>query len=153
MKKLVVTAIAAALSVAMVAGCASKEQTGAVIGGLAGGLLGSQFGGGNGQIAAVLVGTLAGTMIGSSVGRYMDQQDEAKLAQSLEYDKTNQTSGWTNPDTGNSYQVTPTQTTFPQSAQGQPCREFTMTANIGGKPQETYGTACRQADGSWKIVQ
>lgn len=35
--------------------------------------------------------------------------------------------------------------------QGTPCREYYMTANIGGKKEQVYGTACRQADGSWKI--
>jgi hypothetical protein len=32
------------------------------------------------------------------------------------------------------------------------CREFEQTVVIDGKPQNAYGTACRQADGSWKIV-
>ena len=32
------------------------------------------------------------------------------------------------------------------------CREYTSTATVGGRPVETYGTACRQPDGSWKIV-
>ena len=47
--------------------------------------------------------------------------------------------------------VTPTATHL--SANEQPCREFTTTVNIGGQPQQGYGTACRQADGSWKIQQ
>ena len=151
MKRVMVTVLAAALSIAAVAGCASKEQTGAVIGGVAGGLLGSQFGSGTGQVAAVLVGTLAGTMIGASVGRYMDEQDKAKLAQTMEYNRTNQTAQWVNPDTHDSYAVTPTKTYT--NADGTPCREFTMNADVGGKTQQVYGTACRQADGSWKVVQ
>lgn len=32
------------------------------------------------------------------------------------------------------------------------CREYTATATIDGRPIPTYGTACRQPDGSWRIV-
>ncbi len=32
------------------------------------------------------------------------------------------------------------------------CREFTSTIIIDGVEQAAYGTACRQSDGSWKIV-
>lgn len=41
----------------------------------------------------------------------------------------------------------------PAVAEPQPyCREYTSTANINGKPVQTYGTACRQPDGTWRIV-
>jgi surface antigen len=33
-----------------------------------------------------------------------------------------------------------------------PCREYTLDAKIGGKTEQIYGTACRQADGSWLVV-
>jgi hypothetical protein len=32
------------------------------------------------------------------------------------------------------------------------CREYSRTVTIGGKKQESYGTACMQPDGSWKIA-
>ncbi len=148
-----IAVMALLLGITLIGGCASKEQTGAVIGGVAGGVLGSQVGGGQGRTLAIIVGTLAGTMIGSTVGRYMDQQDRMQMAQALEANRTNQTTAWKNPDTGDSYAVTPVKTTYPSGAESQPCREFTMTADVGGKPQKMYGTACRQPDGSWKIVQ
>ena len=31
------------------------------------------------------------------------------------------------------------------------CREYTQTVAIGGVTQQGHGTACLQADGSWKI--
>jgi surface antigen len=46
--------------------------------------------------------------------------------------------------------VTPTQTF--QTQDGRYCREYTADARIGGRVQQTYGTACRQPDGSWQIV-
>lgn len=32
------------------------------------------------------------------------------------------------------------------------CREYTSSATIAGKKQPTFGTACRQPDGSWRII-
>jgi len=36
---------------------------------------------------------------------------------------------------------------------GQTCREYQSTGSVGGRLQQTYGTACLQPDGSWRIVQ
>ena len=69
----------------------------------------------------------------------------------LETNKVGQTSTWKNPDSGNSGTVTPTRTF--ENATKQYCREYTQTVQVGGKTERAYGTACRQADGSWKIVQ
>lgn len=33
------------------------------------------------------------------------------------------------------------------------CREYTQRVNIGNHVEESYGTACQQPDGSWKIVK
>jgi len=30
--------------------------------------------------------------------------------------------------------------------------EYRTAATLAGEPRETYGTACRQPDGSWQIV-
>ena len=35
---------------------------------------------------------------------------------------------------------------------GQTCREYQTTMMINGAPQPTYGTACLQPDGTWRIV-
>ena len=32
------------------------------------------------------------------------------------------------------------------------CREYNATSTIGGRRQNTYGTACMQPDGSWEIM-
>jgi len=33
------------------------------------------------------------------------------------------------------------------------CREYQSTTQINGRPQQVYGTACRQPDGSWRVVE
>ena len=35
----------------------------------------------------------------------------------------------------------------------QTCREYQSTTTIDGRPQNTYGTACLQPDGTWQIVR
>ncbi|MFQ5535340.1 MAG: hypothetical protein ACE5EM_11030 [Sphingomonadales bacterium] len=37
-------------------------------------------------------------------------------------------------------------------ASDQYCREYTTEIIINGEPQEAYGQACRQEDGTWKIM-
>jgi surface antigen len=148
--------IALALSGAVaVTGCASNqyqgqnEQAGMVIGGVLGGLLGNQVKGhGAGRTAAVITGTLAGAYIGGSIGRSMDAVDRMRTGATLEGVRTGVPSSWRNPDTGNVYTVTPTKT---YETQGGPCREYSIDAMIGGRKEQVYGTACRQADGSWQI--
>ena len=75
---------------------------------------------------------------------------ERTADQALETNPTGQSSTWNNPDSGNSGTFTPTRTSYTDS--GQPCREYQQTVTIGGETQPAYGTACRQADGSWHIV-
>jgi len=135
-------------------GCATNqgpnEQAGMVIGGVLGGVLGHQVGGGTGRTAATIIGTIVGANIGGNVGHNMDDTDRMKAAATLETTRTGVTSTWHNPDTGYDYEFTPTNTYETDTG---PCREYTMDAEIGGKTQQVYGTACRQPDGSWAIVQ
>jgi surface antigen len=140
------------LSLAML-GCtapATQEQSGMVIGGLLGGLLGSQAGQGDGRTAAIILGTVVGSNIGGNVGRSMDETDRLKTAHALETVRTGVPSRWVNPDTRNQYTVVPTRTY--DTASSGPCREYTVDAVIGGKREKVVGTACRQADGSWRTV-
>ena len=137
------------LSFMMLTGCdnINKQDIGMVTGGVAGGLIGSQFGNGTGQLIAIGAGTLAGALIGGAIGKNMDAKDQMKAEQALEKAPTGQSVSWQNPDSGKEYTVKPIRTYHKKN---QPCREYTMTANVAGKMQTVYGTACRQADGSWK---
>lgn len=127
----------------------SKQTQGAVAGGVIGGLLGSTVGDGRGTIWATAAGTLIGALAGAHVGRQLDDRDRYYTGQTLETAPTGATKEWVNPDSGTAYSVTPTNTY--ETNHGTPCREFTMDAEVGGQAEQVYGTACRQADGSWKM--
>ena len=150
MKKELLLTVTMALALAL-PGCATqgpREESGMVIGGLLGGLLGAQAGDRHVRPVAIIAGTLIGASIGGAIGSSMDETDRLKAGQTLETVRTGVSSTWRNPDSGAQYQFTPTSTY--ETAQG-PCREYTMEALIGGKREQVYGTACRQADGSWKM--
>jgi len=154
-------AIPLILSVALLgAGCdttqqaGQKETLGAITGAVLGGFLGSKVGGGEGQLWATGAGAIIGAIAGSSVGRSLDQTDRLMLERtsqaSLEHTETGATSSWNNPDSGNSGTVTPTRTY--KQASGDYCREYEQVIIVGGQEEKAYGTACRQPDGSWRVV-
>ena len=151
-------ALAALLALGL-AGCADsgigqKQAVGGLAGAGAGGLLGAQIGHGNGQLAATAAGTLIGAFLGSEVGQSLDRADQLYASraevQALEYAPSGTETAWHNPDSGHSGSITPTRTY--ESATGDYCREFQQQAAIGGEVQSVYGTACRQPDGQWQVV-
>lgn len=123
---------------------------GTLLGAVAGGLGGSQIGKGDGKIAATIGGVLLGAMIGNALGRQMDGPDQGCLAQTLERAPTGQPIVWDNPDAGTRYQVVPTRTW--EQAPGNYCRAYTTTVFIGNRMEQVEGTACRQPDGAWQIM-
>jgi len=142
-----------------VAACAEdtgpKETLGTLGGAALGGLAGAQIGSGSGQLAATAAGVLLGAFIGSEVGKSLDKADqmyaEQTAQQSLEYGQSGAAGEWSNPDSGHSGTVTP-QPAY-QTAEGSYCREYQTTVTVGGQTESAYGTACRQPDGSWRVVQ
>lgn len=139
-----------------IGGCAntSNQDRGVLLGMAAGGIIGNQIGNGRGQSLATIAGAAAGGAAGAAIGSRMDEADRMNMraarSESLESGFTGESSGWSNPDTGNSGQVTPVRTY--QNASGQYCREFQQEITIGGETEQGFGTACRQANGSWQIV-
>ena len=150
-----ITVMAAALTLAA---CTQrpgqKETVGTLIGAAAGGLAGAQFGKGRGKLVTTGIGTLLGALAGREIGMSLDRADrlaiERTTQESLESAPAGTTTTWNNPDSGNEGTVTP-QRTY-QRDDGMYCREFTQTIKVGGRTEEAYGTACRQPDGTWKIV-
>ena len=127
---------------------------GALAGAGAGGLLGAQIGNGKGQLAATAAGTVLGAFLGNEVGKSLDRADRAYAGaasyQALEFAPAGNQIAWQNPDSGHYGSVTPIRTY--QATGGEYCREFQQQAAIGGEIEEVYGTACRQPDGRWQVV-
>jgi surface antigen len=148
----------AGTSALVLAGCsgpgnAPKQDQGLVAGAIAGGVLGSQIGRGKGSVVGTVLGAVVGGVVGSEIGRSLDERDR-RLAQQAEIDafergQSNRPVRWQNPDNGRYGEVVP----GPAYQRGaQPCREYTHTVYIGGRPQAMRGTACRNPDGTWSNV-
>jgi surface antigen len=129
----------------------TKATVGGLGGAAAGGLLAAAAGGGGAGIAA---GVILGGLVGGAIGDRMDAADRREAQQAavraLETAPSGTSVAWKNPDSGHSGAVTPTRTY--QNASGQYCREYQQSITINGQQNRAYGTACRQPDGSWQIV-
>ena len=131
-----------------------KQTIGTLLGAGAGALLGSQVGGGKGKLAAVAVGALGGAYLGSEIGKTLDYVDKQKASEAeqtaLERNRAGVASTWRNPDTGNFGKVTPKPAT--QLASGEYCREYEHEITVDGHTEIAKGTACRQPNGNWRMI-
>jgi len=152
MKKLIPILLVAALS----GGCSNdsrwnRQMAGGGAGALAGGWLGSQFGSGEGRVAMAATGALLGALAGSQIA--LSSEDQSSMNRAA-YDAQTAPIGqeiiWDNPQTGNRGSYVPVRDGYTPS--GSYCREFTQNITVNGRPHVGYGTACRQSDGAWKIV-
>lgn len=144
--------LAAAL---LAAGCAEqrervdKSDAGQILGGVAGAAAGSQVGGGSGRTVAMIAGALIGSMVGERIGARMEEDDMRQAGMALENNRTGETAAWENPDTGNEFRITPTQT---YDREGRPCREFEFHVETSRGSDVEERTACRNTDGTWEVV-
>lgn len=146
------------------------EFLGLVGGGLAGGLIGNAFGHGRGRTAATAGGAVLGAVVGDSYGYSVDRSRHGGY-----YDGGYSRGSYYQPSTVYysqpapqrvyyvpSYEervqtvaVVPARTTYVVDnsvpASTSYCREYDQGVTIGGRTQSSYGTACQQPDGSWKI--
>lgn len=151
---------------------------GALVGAVGGAAVGSTIGKGSGNVAAIAVGTLLGAGLGSIVEdtpaptgyvqtvsyapSYGYRHDHANYHHHYNryhdrhpyyhnyyyYPYSSYTSYWVNPAPVVTETVAPVVVSPAPTTQ---CREFTQTITVGGRIQQSYGTACLQPDGSWQM--
>lgn len=160
---------------------AEKMEMGTLLGAGLGGLLGSQFGKGEGKLVTTGLGVFLGGVLGNSAGSSLDRGDEAYYNGGSRrtgyqditwHEERNYYRG-----NGHAYghrrhhrpyvvertvvvQQPVVYEPVVQEIAYQPqreerggyCREYQHSVHIGSRVQESYGTACLQPDGSWKVV-
>jgi surface antigen len=133
-----------------------KATMGTVLGGAGGGLLGATLGknaSGDRGFVYTAVGTLLGAMIGNSIGTSLDAADreyaDYAASNALEYNRSGTPAEWRNPDSGNYGYTTPMRT---YRSNGYDCRDYETTIYVDGRPETARGSACRQGDGTWRIM-
>ena len=144
------------LAIVLLTGCAEVRQNPkTTIGALGGGALGGLIAGAAGASGAgIAAGVIGGGLLGGLVGNLLDERDRRLAAQAahhaLETMPSGGTATWNNPDNGHAGTMTPIRTY--QTATGGHCREYQTTIAIDGRLERSHGTACRQPDGSWQVV-
>lgn len=137
------------MSLLLAACSGDSRQLGTASGAVIGGVIGSKVGSGSGKSLGTGLGAIFGAWLGKEIGRTLDEADMKRAddttQQTLETADTGDTVSWSNPDSGNSGSAT-------AKTDGQ-CRDFESTVTIDGKQEQANGRACRQPDGSWKIVE
>lgn len=127
------------------------------IGAAIGGLFGSQIGHGTGQMAATGAGVAVGGLIGNDIGHQIDAERSAVYSSA----GPNGYAVYSDPSPivyapyAPNYVAPPAPPppTYVDPQAGTYCREYSQEIRIDGRLQESYGTACLQPDGSWRIVQ
>lgn len=141
--------------------CARNEATGAVVGAVAGGVIGNQFGGGSGERAAATIGgAILGGIAGNAIGRSTCDNDQADAYYySDPYNDAFDDAGygrryeWRNPHSGHYGYITPMRDVAGASyGYDEQCREFEQIVYVDGQPYQDTGVACRDRDGTWRIV-
>jgi len=156
-KSLLTVAVIGGLAMPALTACTqgglTNQDVGTGIGAVTGAVLGSQFGEGSGKTVAAVVGALAGAWAGNKVAAGMTAQDRGyyeSAATRAVAAPVGQQIAWYNPQSGSQGTITPVREG--RDSTGNACREYQQTVTIGGKTTQAYGTACKQADGSWKIL-
>jgi surface antigen len=150
-----VVAMLLILSAAVPAHAGDDTILGTGIGAAVGGLFGSQLGHGSGQIVSTGLGVAVGGLIGNEVGQSIENENSSVTYAS---GSSGYYSSAPAPIVYQSYSPNyvappaPPPTYIDQQA-GTYCRQFSQQINIGGRLRESYGVACLQPDGSWRIVQ
>ncbi len=105
-------------------------------------------------IVSLVLGLGLSTADAQIYGVSLDRADEVAAASSfqdaLEHNRSGTATRWRNPDNNTSGLTEPVRTF--QTTSGVYCREFQQTIIIADRQERGYGTACRQPDGSWQIV-
>jgi len=150
MLKTFIPALAAA---ALLAGCQSTaKETANTPGSMVGGVINSQYGSPTNQkLAQSGTATMLGAFIGKEARIEQADLPHAEAAAKRAYAApVGERIFWNNPQTGNSGTITSTRDGY--TSAGTYCREYQQTVTVANQTELIYGTACKQADGTWKIV-
>ena len=142
------------------AGCDADVAVGTGLGAIVGGVIGNQFGRGGGRTAATIGGVLLGGIAGNAIAKdtCRDERHDAyyynnTYSDAFDDPDEGEEYAWRNPHTNNYGYVTPGD--YYEDGYDDysgPCREFEQRVFIDGRPETATGVACKQPDGTWRIV-
>jgi surface antigen len=158
MRKIIASLLIPATLSMSLAAC-DNQQIGTIAGAAGGAVAGKAIGGsGTSGTVGLIIGAVAGGYLGGEIGKRLSNRDKEQQAQATNRALENGGSqSWNNPETGARGDVTANNNTFKSnvgSTAGQICRDFSSSASTSdGSNGSGSGTACKQPDGTWKIVR
>lgn len=132
-------------------GALSKTDVGVAAGVVGGGLIGSTIGGGVGNTVAIIGGGLLGGLLGHEIGSSLDRADQAAYERASQNAMETGTPRTWKSKNGRHGTITPSEEY--RDDDGRYCREYTQKIWVSGKAHTGRGTACRQDDGTWRIIE
>lgn len=132
----------------------NDQAAGAIIGGIIGGVIGNQvFKGerGLGTVAGVILGGVAGSQIARSGDECDQYYASYAYYDAFENARPNQRVSWRNERSGNYGYVRPAD--YHRDRRGNQCRNYQQEIYVNGRRQIADGVACRNRDGTWRIVR
>ena len=143
------------MAVGSTPGQADNELLGGLLGGGAGAGVGGLLGGGKGAAIGGILGLGLGALGANRLSRDNEPEERAYVAPPPPAYQSGYAAppppayqqGYTPP--AQPAQQAPAATAAYDTSY---CREYTNTTMIDGQEQVTHGLACRQPDGSWRIV-
>jgi surface antigen len=161
-KTLLCGVLAAALGLGATGTARAQDNTltGALLGGAAGAGVGYAFGKGKGAAIGGVTGLALGALAGNSIDRSRERTYAAPPP--TYYAPPPPPAGYYYaPAPAPAYSYYPAQPAYAPPPAPAPtasystanCREYSGTIIIDGREQPSYGTACLQPDGTWRIVR
>ena len=149
MRKLTLISATALISFASLTGCNLTKQEIGIATGAAVGAIASPLIFGNTAWYTIAGGAAAGGFIGNYVGKNMSTQNRQQVAYTLDKAPDKQPYQFmSNPQNTPDLTVTPLRS---YKISNQQCRDFELVTQDGVKTVYDKGSACKQADGNWKI--
>jgi surface antigen len=129
-------------------GSCNREEIATVVGGIVGGVIANRVADEH-KAVATIIGVIAGATIGNRIGKELDEADRGCFGHALEIAQPGQRVAWTNPATGQRYQMTPGAAS---PRHGASCREYTLVTIVGRQRSTQTGVACQSQPGVWQAA-
>lgn len=129
----------------------NKQSFGALLGGATGALVGAKVSKDSNRAASVAIGTAVGALVGYGVGRYLDDQDQQRLAAAtVKTAESGKTQEVRNSKTGTIIRTTPVAT--PSKTVSDGCRTVKQTVELpDGRHESEDVRLCKGLNG-WEAA-
>lgn len=142
------------LITALISACSSNgnnQSVGTLLGGAVGALVGAKVSKDSNRAASVAIGAAAGALVGYGIGRYLDDQDQQRLAaataKTAESGKAQEVH---NTETGTTIRTTPVTTTSQASNDG--CRTVKQSVELPDGRHESENVRLCKGPNGWEAA-